>query len=62
MDGRDFLYKPLEFGFFLGVNPVRVKLITQNRKEYDDGKLFDTLSDPEVWRMLTKRTRQRLQA
>lgn len=62
MDGRDFLYKTLEFGFFMGVNPVRVKLITQNRKEYDDGKLYDTLSDPEVWRMLTKRTQQRLQA
>ncbi|MNV42456.1 hypothetical protein D3C71_1341300 [compost metagenome] len=26
----------------------------QNRKEYDDLKLYETLSDPEVWRMLSK--------
>ncbi|MNE35773.1 hypothetical protein D3C80_1295500 [compost metagenome] len=24
MDGRDFLYKRLKFGFFMGINPVRM--------------------------------------
>lgn len=32
----------------------KVKLVVQNRKEYDDLKLYETLSDPEVWRMLSK--------
>ncbi len=36
------------------IGGYRVKLITQNRKEYDDDKLFQTLSDPEVWRLLSK--------
>lgn len=31
-----------------------MKLVMQNRKEYDDLKLYETLSDPEVWRMLSK--------
>ena len=24
MDGRNFLYKRLKFGFFMGINPVRM--------------------------------------
>jgi len=36
------------------VGSYRVKLVTQNRKEYDDMKLYETLADPEVWRMLSK--------
>ncbi|AIQ52453.1 hypothetical protein [Paenibacillus sp. FSL R7-0331] len=32
----------------------KVKLVTQNRKEYDDEKLYNTLADPQVWRLLSK--------
>ncbi|WP_379138420.1 hypothetical protein [Paenibacillus sp. sgz500958] len=36
------------------IGSYKVKLVTQNRKEYDDQKLYNTLSDPEVWRMVSK--------
>jgi len=36
------------------IGSYKVKLVLQNRKEYDDLKLYETLSDPEVWRMLSK--------
>ncbi|MHA6532376.1 hypothetical protein [Paenibacillus sp. BAC0078] len=36
------------------IGAYRVKLVTQNRKEYDDEKLYQTLSDPEVWRLLSR--------
>lgn len=36
------------------IGSYKVKLVTQNRKEYDDAKLYETLSDPEVWRLLSK--------
>ncbi|MBW4080907.1 hypothetical protein [Paenibacillus sp. S150] len=36
------------------IGSYKVKLVTQNRKEYDDDKLYQTLSDPEVWRLLSK--------
>lgn len=36
------------------IGSYKVKLVMQNRKEYDDLKLYETLSDPEVWRMLSK--------
>lgn len=36
------------------IGSYKIKLVTQNRKEYDDQKLYETLSDPEVWRMLSK--------
>ncbi|GGF93642.1 hypothetical protein [Paenibacillus aceti] len=32
----------------------KVKLVQQERKEYDDQKLYEALPDPEVWRMLSK--------
>lgn len=32
----------------------RVKLIHQERKEYDDQKLYDALPDPDVWRLISK--------
>lgn len=32
----------------------RVKLVVQNRKDYDDAKLYETIADPEVWRLLSK--------
>lgn len=36
------------------IGSYKVKLVTQNRKEYDDVKLYETLSDPEVWRLLSR--------
>ncbi|MCL6458178.1 MAG: hypothetical protein K6T85_09250 [Gorillibacterium sp.] len=38
----------LEFGSY------KVKLVHQERKDYDDKKLYDALPDPEVWRLLSK--------
>jgi cell division septum initiation protein DivIVA len=38
----------------LEVGNYRVKLVQQERKEYDDQKLYEALPDPEVWRMLSK--------
>lgn len=32
----------------------RAKIVLQERKEYDDNKLYEVLPDPEVWRMLSK--------
>ncbi|TBL80834.1 hypothetical protein [Paenibacillus thalictri] len=32
----------------------RVKLVLQERKEYDDSKLYQALPDSEVWRMISK--------
>lgn len=32
----------------------RIKLVHQERKEYDDQKLFDALPDPSVWKMISK--------
>jgi len=32
----------------------RVKLILQDRKEYDDNKVFDALPDPAVWRLISR--------
>ncbi|MNM97815.1 hypothetical protein D3C81_1103300 [compost metagenome] len=32
----------------------RIKTVFQERKEYDDIKLYEALPDPEVWRMLSK--------
>ncbi|MFB5267695.1 hypothetical protein ACE41H_13015 [Paenibacillus enshidis] len=31
-----------------------LKLVQKNNKEYDDEKLYEVLSDPEVWRLLSK--------
>ncbi|MDF9843018.1 MULTISPECIES: hypothetical protein [unclassified Paenibacillus] len=36
------------------IGNYRVKLVTQNRKEYDDEKLYNTLADPQVWRLLSR--------
>ncbi|MNO49866.1 hypothetical protein D3C76_402270 [compost metagenome] len=32
----------------------RIKTVFQERKEYDDIKLYEAIPDPEVWRMLSK--------
>jgi hypothetical protein len=31
-----------------------VKIVLQDRKEYDDNKLFNALPDPSIWKMLSK--------
>ncbi|RCX20695.1 hypothetical protein DFP94_103428 [Fontibacillus phaseoli] len=31
-----------------------VKLVSQNRREYDEQKLYEVLPDLELWRMLSK--------
>jgi hypothetical protein len=37
----------------LEVGSHKVKIV-QERKEYDDTKLFEALPDPDLWRMLSK--------
>ncbi|RUS48615.1 hypothetical protein [Cohnella sp. AR92] len=32
----------------------QARLVLQERKEYDGGKLYEALPDPEVWRLLSK--------
>lgn len=36
------------------VGGYKVKMVLQERKEYDDNKLYAALPDPEVWHMLSK--------
>jgi hypothetical protein len=38
----------------LVVGSYKVKIVFQDRKEYDDNKLYEALPDPGVWRMLSK--------
>lgn len=38
----------------LEIGNYKVKLVQQERKEFDDQKLYEALPDPEVWRMLSK--------
>jgi hypothetical protein len=38
----------------LDVGKYKVKIVLQDRKEYDDAKLYESLPDPEVWRMISK--------
>lgn len=38
----------------LELGGYKVKLVQQERKEYDERKLFEALPDLEVWRMLSK--------
>ncbi|MGF7047675.1 ribosomal protein L29 [Paenibacillus sp. DS2015] len=38
----------------LEIGSHRVKIVRQERKEYDDNKLYEALPDPGVWRMLSK--------
>ncbi|MUT65716.1 hypothetical protein [Paenibacillus sp. NEAU-GSW1] len=32
----------------------RVKIVAQERKEFDEGKLYEALPDPRVWRLASK--------
>jgi len=32
----------------------RARIVLQERREYDDNKLYNALPDPAVWRMLSK--------
>ncbi|MDP9699093.1 hypothetical protein SAMN05720606_101373 [Paenibacillus polysaccharolyticus] len=36
------------------VGGYKVKTVLQHRKEYDDQKLYASLPDPEIWRLLSK--------
>ncbi|OXM13292.1 hypothetical protein [Paenibacillus herberti] len=38
----------------LEVGSYKVKIVLQERKEYDDNKLYEAIPDPGVWRMLSK--------
>ena len=38
----------------LSAGDCSVKLVVQQRREYDDGKLYAALPDPGLWRMLSR--------
>ncbi|MCR8842275.1 hypothetical protein NQ117_01120 [Paenibacillus sp. SC116] len=38
----------------LEFNDYKVKIVRQERKEFDDNKLYAAVVDPSVWRMLSK--------
>ncbi|MCM3630678.1 hypothetical protein M3194_25425 [Paenibacillus glycanilyticus] len=38
----------------LEVGSYKIKIISQERKEFDEAKLFAALPDAEVWRLLSK--------
>ncbi len=38
----------------LQMGPYQVKIVSQERKEYDDNKLYAALPDPSVWKMISK--------
>ncbi|RCW42497.1 hypothetical protein [Paenibacillus prosopidis] len=38
----------------LEIGSHKVKIVIQERKEYDDNKLYEALPDPDIWRMLSK--------
>ena len=44
----------------LDVGEYRVRTIHQERKEYDDRKLYEALPDPGVWRLVSKADAQKI--
>ncbi|GIP10205.1 hypothetical protein J1TS5_23750 [Paenibacillus macerans] len=44
----------------LEIGNYRVKTVIQERKEYDDQKLYEALPDPEVWRLISKADAQKV--
>ncbi|MDF2667836.1 MAG: hypothetical protein K0R67_142 [Paenibacillus sp.] len=38
----------------LEAGSYKVKIVRQERKEYDDQRLYEALPDPDVWRMLSR--------
>ncbi|AWB43499.1 hypothetical protein DCC85_04185 [Paenibacillus sp. CAA11] len=36
------------------IEGYKVQVVLQERKEYDEQKLYEALPDPELWRMLAK--------
>ncbi|WP_068787206.1 gp33 family protein [Paenibacillus phocaensis] len=44
----------------LDVEGYRVRTIHQERKEYDDHKLYEALPDPGVWRLISKTDAQKV--
>jgi hypothetical protein len=44
------------------VGEYKVKTVVQQRHEYDDQKLLESLPDPELWRLLSKVDNQKLKS
>ncbi|MGO4108423.1 hypothetical protein AB4Y93_11995 [Paenibacillus sp. YAF4_2] len=38
----------------LEIGSYKIRIVAQERKEFDETKLFAALPDPEVWRLLSK--------
>ncbi|USB34349.1 hypothetical protein [Paenibacillus sp. YPG26] len=38
----------------LDIGGYKVKLVQQERKEYDENKLYQALPDPELWRLASR--------
>lgn len=38
----------------LAIGSYRVRLVAQERREYDDRKLYDALNDAEAWRLVSR--------
>lgn len=38
----------------LNVGSYRARLVAQDRREYDDRKLYDALNDTEAWRLVSR--------
>ncbi|QAY65961.1 hypothetical protein [Paenibacillus protaetiae] len=38
----------------LEIGSYAVKIVRQERKDYDDAKLYNALPDPDLWRLLSK--------
>ncbi|KAF6617368.1 hypothetical protein H7K28_09790 [Paenibacillus polymyxa] len=36
------------------IGNYRVRIVQQHRKEYDHAKLYDSLPDPQLWRLFSK--------
>lgn len=36
------------------IGNYKLKIVLQDRKEYDEQKLYEALPDPDIWRMLSK--------
>ncbi|MBB3114552.1 cell division septum initiation protein DivIVA [Paenibacillus phyllosphaerae] len=46
----------------LEAGSYRVKLVLQERKEYDESKLYEALPDPQLWRLLAKPDTAKIQS
>lgn len=46
----------------LEAGSYRVKLVLQERKEYDETKLYEALSDPQLWKLLSRPDTAKIQS